>query len=162
MHYETIVMAQMFENSDEKQIVTNPIIPSQEGKSAGTMPIYIFDVDGNLIEARYSFMQNRFPCVINWNGKQDYLYMGPEGLMYDGNMRIRARTLAPVRGLEPVMLYPQARGDKAYNLDLNGDGRQDIVNRTQSGNEQLMFIYLNENGKVVADDIGSGYNVTFY
>ncbi len=162
MHYETIVMAQMFEDSDEKQIITNPFIPSQEGSCTGTMPIYIFDMDGNMLEARYSFMQIRFPCVINWNGKQDFLYMGPEGLMYDGNMRIRARTLAPVRGLEPVMLYPQARGDKAYNLDLNGDGRQDIVNRTASGNDQLMFIYLNERGKVVADDIGSGYNVTFY
>ena len=162
MHYETIVMAQMFENSNEKQIVTNPFIPSQVGKCTGTMPIYIFDMEGNLLEARYSFMEIRFPCVINWNGKQDYLYMGPEGLMYDGNMRIRARTLAPTRGLEPIMLYPQSRGDKAYNLDLNGDGRQDIVNRTITGNGPVMYIYLNERGKVVADDIGSGYNVTFY
>ena len=82
--------------------------------------------------------------------------------MYDGNMRIRARTLAPTRGLEPIMLYPQSRGDKAYNLDLNGDGRQDIVNRTITGHGPVMYIYLNERGKVVADDIGSGYNVTFY
>lgn len=162
MHYETVVMAQMFENSNEKQIVTNPTIPSQAGKDVGTMPIYIFDIEGNLLTAHYSFLQNRFPCVINWNGKQDYLYMGPEGLMYDGNMRIRARTLAPTRGLEPIMLYPQSRGDKAYNLDLNGDGRQDIVNRTITGNGPVMYIYLNERGKVVADDIGSGYNVTFY
>ena len=166
MHYETIIMAQMIEGSDEKQIVTNPMIPSQEGKDTGTMPIYILDMDGNIVSARYSFMQLRFPCVINWNGKQDWFYMGPEGLMYDIDMKIRARTLTPFRGLEPIMLWPQSRGDTAYNLDLNGDGRQDIVNRTAyndgNGTKQYMLIYLNEKGKITADGLGSGYNVTFY
>lgn len=161
MHYETILTGKLKKDSDEVFIVSNPNYPRWMNET-GNQPIYIHDIDGNLITKQFGFEWNRKPSIINWSGDEDWIYMPADGVMVDMNMKIKARTLAPVRGHDSAMAYNISRGDTVYNLDFNGDGRQDIANLTDEGGKVELYIYLNENGKIVADDIGSGYNITFY
>lgn len=162
MHYETILTGKMIAGSDETQIISNPNFPQWMNSESGNQPMFIHDVEGNLIKAQFGFEWNRKPSIINWSGNEDYLFMPADGFLFDINMNIKARLLAPFRGHDSAMAYNINRGDTAYRLDFNGDGRQDLANLTDASGKVELYIYLNENGKIVADGIGSGYNVTFY
>lgn len=162
MHYETILTGKLMIDSDEAYIVSNPNIARWMNSESGNQPIYVHDIDGNLLKAQFGFDWNRKPSIVNWSGNEDWIYMPADGVLVDINMNIMARTLSPVRGHDSAMAYNISRGSKTYNLDFNGDGRQDLANLTDASGKVELYIYLNENGKVVADDIGSGYNISFY
>lgn len=162
MHYETILTGNLKKDSDEVFVVSNPNYPRWMNSESGNQPIYIHDIEGNLLVKRFGFEWNRKPSIINWSGNEDWIYMPADGVLLDINMNIMARTLSPVRGHDSEMAYNINIGDKTYHLDFNGDGRQDLANLTDEGGKVELYIYLNKNGKIVADDIGSGYNVTFY
>lgn len=162
MHYETIMLGKLVEGSDETQIVTNPNFPQWMNSESGNQPVFIHDVKGNLLRAHFGVEWNRKLSVINWSGGADYIYLPADGFLVDIDMNIKARTLAPTRGHDSAMAYMVPRGDKAFRLDFNGDGRADLANLTDSGGKVELYIYLNENGKIVADGIGSGHNVSFY
>ncbi len=161
LHYETILTGNLMKGSDETFIISNPNVPEYMDES-GNQPIYIHDINGNLLVKRYGFEWNRKPSIINWSGDEDWIYMPADGVMVDINMNIMARTLAPVRGHDSAMAYNVSSGDTVYRLDFNGDGRQDLANLTDAGGKVELYIYLNENGKIVSDGTGSGYNVSFY
>ncbi len=161
LHYETILTGKLMKGSEEMFIVSNPNMPHLMSQT-GNQPIFVHDIDGNLIQGRFGFEWNRKPSVINWNGEEDWIYSPADGLLVDINMDVKARTLAPTRGHDSAMAYMVPRGDKAFRLDFNGDGKQDLANLTDTGGKVELYIYLNEDGKVVADGIGSGHNVSFY
>lgn len=162
MHYETIMKGKLIEGSDETQIVSNPNFPQWMNSESGNQPYFVHDMDGNLIKARFGVEWNRKLSVINWSGGADYIYLPADGFLVDIDGNIKARTLMPTRGRDSWMAYNISRGDTAYHLDFNGDGRQDLANLTDTGGKVELYIYLNENGKIIADGIGSGYNVTGY
>lgn len=160
MHVETVEEAHLGLTEHPYELII-----SDMGVGAPAGGILIVDLDGNVLEHRYSFERIRQYHPINWEGEGevDYFLMPTDNIVLDGHFNPRVKPLMPMRGYDTFGMKSYQTGSKNYTSDMDGDGTTDIVILVHDeGGKCNIYTYYNKRGAKVADGIGRGHNISQY